>query len=315
MLRSFLSDNINITFHDIHSQDWLRNTLKAVGSLYRFVHIRELEDFYHSGKTLKNTCHITFDDGHRTFYENSFPVLKEFQVPASIYVSPLIIRERKNFWFQDIAKLDAGSFKKELAPILDLNVQQLEKFSLSSILKSLPIDKIQEVIDLHLSRHGLKRTAPQNMTTAQLLEVHRSGLVSIGAHTMNHPILKNETAERARYEIEASVNELSDLLGEKTRYFAYPNGMPGLDYSRREVKILDDCGIQLSFTMEKKSYEKTDHRLTIPRYSFETGGPNRVKMKLLLGKSWRKLKNKLTSPEDIKQRIQMKEIVQESSPA
>jgi len=302
-LGNLSANNIAITFHDIHSRDWLRRTLQAIASRYDFVSIDEVSNFYHSGKTLKNTCHITFDDGHKTFYENSFPVLKELGIPASIYVSPLIIIEEKNFWFQEIAGIEENHFKQELALFLQLEEASLARFSIYAILKSLPVDDIHAVIDQYFTKYNRKRLPPQNMNTDQLIEVDRSGLIKIGAHTMNHPILKNETDERAYDEVKASIDGLARLLGKKTAYFAFPNGIPLLDFGPREQKILADCDVSLSFSMEKKRYSQADHHLAVPRNALERGGPNLVKLKLLLGKSWYQLKNRLTPANEISQRI------------
>lgn len=308
-----LRDNICITFHDIHSPEWLRNTLQVIGSFYEFVSADQVLEVYRSGKTHKGICHITFDDGHHSFFDNSLPVLEELGVPATIFVSPSIILERKNFWFQEVAGLDAEIFMDDLAYFLQVDGTLLKQFSVFAILKSLPIRTILKAIDQHLHRRGLSYREPQNMSVEELLEVDRSDLVTIGAHTMNHPILRNETDESARYEIEASVAGLSDILGNQVRYFAYPNGIPEWDFGQREMNFLQNCGVQLSFSTEKKGFLPADHPMAIPRYVFEWGGKNLVRTKLLFGQNWYKLKSLVSTDGEFQQRKLLSKIIVHST--
>ncbi len=78
--------------------------------------------------------------------------------------------------------------------------------------------------------------------------------MAVGAHTMNHPILKNEDDASSKFEIEASVGDLSTLLGSRVTTFAYPNGIPGMDFGEREVKLLGASGIRLAFTTEARHF-------------------------------------------------------------
>jgi len=76
------------------------------------------------------------------------------------------------------------------------------------------------------------------MSESELKEAYDSGLVAVGAPTQNHPILANETEQTSRYEIQSSILELSDMLGTQVKYFAYPNGIPSLDFGEREIDVL-----------------------------------------------------------------------------
>jgi peptidoglycan/xylan/chitin deacetylase (PgdA/CDA1 family) len=295
-------NNVVVMFHEVPSADGFRSIVDMLSSMYRMISAEELEDFYHNGKKLKNACHITFDDGHRTFYKNAFPVLQEKGIPASLFVSPKIIREKRNFWFQDIERVNEAQLKKELASYMELDESELAGFSLSTIFKCLPIEKIERLIDRHFERHQIGRPRGENMSVEQLLEVHRSGLVAVGAHTMNHPILKNEVDEKAAFEIRTSIEELADLLGARVRYFAYPNGNQGLDFDRREMDLLEASGIRLCFSTQKKGFDQNDHYLAIPRNGLDVGGKSFLMLKLLLGKRWYQLRDTVRGTNEVNQR-------------
>ena len=301
----FSNSRIVIMFHDIHSVDWFRSTLDTLSTLYRMISAEELEAYYYDDKPLKNCCHITFDDGHHTFYKNAFPVLKEKNIPASIFVSPQIIRDKKNFWFQDMKRVNAAQLKKEIAGYLKMDSYELDEYPLTAIFKCLSVKEMQQLIDRHFERHQIGRPGGENMSVAQLLEIHQSGLVAIGAHTLNHPILKNETDDKADFEITASIEQLSDILGEKVRYFAYPDGYPGLDFGEREINLLKQNGIRLCFSTQKKGFDRNDNCLAIPRNGLDKGGKSFLTVKLLLGKHWYQLKKTVRGTNEILQRKEL----------
>jgi len=62
------------------------------------------------------------------------------------------------------------------------------------------------------------------MTENQIREVVKSGLVEIGAHTMNHAYLKLMASPSAKKEIVDCKKDLETMLGNKVKTFAYPYG-------------------------------------------------------------------------------------------
>lgn len=73
------------------------------------------------------------------------------------------------------------------------------------------------VIANHIGRSG-------NLTADMIKELIASGLVTIGAHTLNHPDLVSLSRERAWEEIVGSKEKLEKEFGIKVLDFAYPYG-------------------------------------------------------------------------------------------
>lgn len=63
-----------------------------------------------------------------------------------------------------------------------------------------------------------------NLDTWMLLDIAKSGLVEIGAHTMNHLYLSGLPLQMVKYEVEYSKQYLEKILGEQVDSFAYPYG-------------------------------------------------------------------------------------------
>ena len=112
----------------------------------------------------------------------------------------------------------------------------------------------------------------------QLLD---SGLFTLGAHTLTHPILHNETRDVAFQEIAESKARLSRMFGGEIHYFAYPNGKKDLDFGAREFQMLRENGYRLAFTTDAQFF-KGDAPFAIPRSGF--AGTPRENRSWVLGK-------------------------------
>lgn len=266
---------------------WFDNMVCYLKSKYLFITTDDLSEFYKGNLNLKNSCHITIDDGDKSFYDVIFPVLRKYNVPASIYVSPKICIEESNYWFQEVNGYNPSELKRIIADISDIPLRQLIKFSTESILKTLQIQQIQEIIKRYRKSTNSPAKSFQNMTIENLKEVFQSGLVTIGAHTINHPILMNEDDLTSKYEITESINELSTLLNHEIKYFAYPNGIPFLDFSEREKSCLKESGIAIAFSTESKNLLLSDDKTSIPRIGVsDSESLPFFKTKMLVGSHW-----------------------------
>jgi len=275
-----LLPNIILNFHAIKDPEWFEHMLKIIQYLYHPVSYEDIENYYRNGKTLKHACHITFDDGHISFYDTVFPLLKQYNIPTSIFVSPKVITERTNFWFQEISDYDFNILNKLVNKRLGITD---DDSPVKAKLKSLQIKEIWEIIYAYQEQTQTPPKSCMNMNIQQIKEVHQSGLVHIGAHTLTHPILKNENDDSVQYEIGNSISELSKLLDMPIHSFAYPNGKPGFDFGEREMNILKQHDIRLAFTTEERTLRINDNLMSVPRSGFEGGSTPYIYVKLMSG--------------------------------
>lgn len=238
----------------------------------------------------RGICHITFDDGDRSFYETAFPVLRKHSVPATVFVSPKIAINRENFWFQEIRGYDEQKLRKIIHEETGNSISSDPSFSLSEVMKKLRIQTIKKVIEKYQISTRTPLKPSQNMTDAEIIETEGSGIISFGAHTLNHPILKNEEDRVSRDEITGSITGLENMLGHKVKYFAYPNGRYHIDFDIREVEYLNSNGISIAVSTETGYVVQNDHRLILPRIGITYGSLIFIKSKLLLGENWKIVK-------------------------
>ena len=279
-----------LNFHQVNDSIWFDEIVSNLRSKYVFVSAEDLSEFYKGNISLKNSVHITIDDGDNSFYKVIFPILQKHKIPASIFVSPKICIEETNFWFQEIEGYNQLELKRLIADMTNIPLSSIIKFSSESILKNLKINQIQEIIIKYRKLTHTSEKLFQNMNVTELKEVYQSGLVAIGAHTINHPVLKNEDDATSKYEICESINELSGILNHEIKYFSYPNGMPGIDFTDRERTYLKENGIQLAFSTQSKNFSILDEYTSIPRFGISNKENNLYfETKMYLGSNWERL--------------------------
>jgi peptidoglycan/xylan/chitin deacetylase (PgdA/CDA1 family) len=279
-----------INFHEINDQDWFENVVYFLKQQYKPVHLTDLINLYNSGSDLKGICHMTFDDGNKSFYNKIFPVLKKMKFPATTFISPYAAKKQVNFWFMEIENYDKNKLLGIVSDITGAEVKAIKGYPVVDILKCLRIEIIWTIINHYKKRFTPEAKSCQNMTVDEVREVTNSGLVTIGAHTMKHPILANEEDSVSKEEITSSLNELADIIGRETRYFAYPNGIPGLDFGQREVNTLKEINCVLSFMTSSGNFRLDTDIMKIPRYGISSGDRTcYIKSKLLLGSNWSRL--------------------------
>ena len=257
-----------LIFHREENAYIFENILIGLKKKYTLVSMQELEKIICEKKKVKNICHITFDDGEESFYRIVYPLLKKHSVPVTLFVSELIASSESNFWFQEIEEFSPIKFKEFIISKMSLTASKFKNITNSSILKCLHINKIKELISNFKLQENLKNSSFKNMSLNEILEVESSNLVTIGAHSQNHPILFNETNESSLFEITNSIKELEKILGHPIKYFAYPNGEEGLDFGEREVDILKKENISLAFSTEYDHLSYEMNKYKIPRMYF-----------------------------------------------
>ncbi len=279
-----------INFHDIYDRKWFEETIDVIQELYEIVPFSEIQNFYQGKSTTKKVAHLTVDDGHISTHSIIYPVLKERNLTASIFVSPKIIQDNTNFWYFECGDYDKEKLRLCISEVLEIEVQKLKDFYPRSIMKTLKLDQNWSIINLYQNKYNQLTKPGQYINAQQLIELEKSGVFEIGAHTLNHPILANESDDISYLEIFDSVKNLSEMLGRKVTTFAYPNGTPELDFGSREMKFLRQAEVNYAFSFEFKNLNKKDNLLSIPRYGLYHGNQDFVRKKLKYGAVWEPFK-------------------------
>lgn len=241
--------NIAFYLHDERNPAACRALLLRLKSRFRMVSGEEVRAFYAGTLRLRDACHVTIDDGWLSTHRVVFPLLKELEIPATIFVSPEACANGGTFWFQELNDCDQDEIKRVMIEEEKLFRPEVAAFPLELIVKELPIDVVNAVFAKCRARRGLPVPARSVVNPAELREMADSGLVEVGAHTLTHPVLANETAERSEREIVDSVKLLHEMLDRPILSFAYPNGLPGTDFGRREMLAVEKSGARCAYSV------------------------------------------------------------------
>ena len=234
-------------YHDTASQEEFESVIRTIEKNYQIVSVEDMYRHIQGEIKLKNSCVFTIDDGWLSTYRYVFPAVVKLQIPITIFVSPKIILEEDNFWYFLFEYCNQEKVKERLIQdgIFDSSVRE---YPLKLQLKELRIDTIIKYITEDIGYERLKTIPRGFINKNELLEMADSGFVTVGAHTLEHPILKNESHDRSHYEILQSVNELSSLLNRRITTFAYPNGLSDVDFSSREMDFCREAGLLMAFS-------------------------------------------------------------------
>lgn len=215
---------------------------------------------------------ITFDDGYRSTHDLAAPVLREFGLPATVFVTTGYVGAG-NMWNEKIIEsvrclpdgpLDLADSGIGMRAIHTLADRKRAVTELTEVAKYLPppqrlaLTERLETLAGGASTDGL-------MLTAEMIRAMSRQRIEIGAHTVSHPILSSLEDGAARYEIEQCKRDLEVITGAPIRYFAYPNGKPGLDFDARHVVMAQEAGYEAAFTTVIGAATKRGDRFQIPR--------------------------------------------------
>lgn len=94
------------------------------------------------------------------------------------------------------------------------------------------------------------RRTPAFLSDDQIKEMHASGLVEFGGHTISHVHLAEVPFEEACEQIKTNYQTLTKLLGKQPCSFAYPYG----NYNQAVRDYCESIGYRYAVTMRKKYF-------------------------------------------------------------
>jgi peptidoglycan/xylan/chitin deacetylase (PgdA/CDA1 family) len=201
---------------------------------------------------------ITFDDGYRDNHEFAYPILREYEVPFTIYVATSFADRLGELWW---LALEAVVAQNELIGIRidgtdrwfearDVPEKRAVYDHIYAWLRQLPTeDALRRVMRELTMRHRVDMAAFCDlcMDWRQLAAMAADPLVTIGAQTVNHPILAKVDDKTVRAELENSRSVIEAALGVRPRHLAYPMG-DGSAAGPREFKIAAELGFSTAVT-------------------------------------------------------------------
>jgi peptidoglycan/xylan/chitin deacetylase (PgdA/CDA1 family) len=224
---------------------------------------------------------ITFDDGYKDLMRWAYPLLKKYELPFALYIPTSFPDRLGELWWVALEAVVAQNSRIGL--VIDGKQQFFECAS------------VREKRDLYDALYGYLRSMRTEdevrrmvrdlcatyrvdiasfcrdlcMSWEEIIELAADPLVTIGAHTVNHPMLKkvlNDAAARAEMEMSRSVLEAA--LSKRPEHLAYPVG-DATSAGPREFRIAAELGFKTAVTTRPGVLFKAhrDHLTALPRIS------------------------------------------------
>lgn len=193
-----------------------------------------------------NAVCVTFDDGYLNNLTVAQPILAKYDIPATVYIATGF-SGGTNMWNDRVIYLFTDKNRQQLSlqgekvELGDWPQRRELAHQLLMKLKYLAIGpRIAEVDKLYRENEAVEQS-PLMMNPAEINNLAAAG-VNIGAHTVNHPILKVLPAADQQNEIMQSKQQLEQWTGQPIKHFAYPNGVLGRDFDETAVQIVSQAG-------------------------------------------------------------------------
>lgn len=262
---------VNSIYGLVVSKETFREHCRILQENFDVVSLEEAAEFLESGEfSYLPKAVITFDDGYLDNYEEAFPVLKEFNLPATIFLPTTMIGKDeplshdKAFWLAKNAleqnvKLENVFLKagltKEKAHVSDA-------LDLCDKIVYLPV-KQRDIIISELEKALSINEYPKEyrlLDWEMVREMDRNG-ISFGNHTATHPVLPLEDEKLFVSEIFESKEILEKELGKTVASFAYPNGKYNEDVRKQIIK----AGYKFAVTTDKRTNKSGEDLFVLGR--------------------------------------------------
>jgi peptidoglycan/xylan/chitin deacetylase (PgdA/CDA1 family) len=185
---------------------------------------------------------ITFDDGDRSLMDAALPVLKDRGLGAVTFVIAGLLDSDEPYWWHKAETLAEMGGKSS-------GFDDLPPAKIPWALKEVPDDERLALL-AELSQTAKGSPPPKPQLLSEELPMLESAGLTIGNHTLTHPILPRCDDDKVEAEIHQAHDILTAALGHAPRAFAYPNG----DTDPRVVRTLRALGYEAAFLF--------DHRLS-----------------------------------------------------
>jgi len=269
-------DSIGLSI--IQSTDAFKEQMRLLASRFNPVTLDDVFQFLMGVKTIKkNAVAITFDDGYADNFEIAAPILDNYGLRATFYVTvgsiaspnpPWFLRLRHAIWTTKKNKIvfpgSGNDFriqnrqdKLKLMRFVSKRCASLAENSLESTVK-----EIEQTLEV-------EAFAPKSeimMTWNQIKKLHESGHI-IGSHTMHHPNVAFLSKDDLKWQLMQSKHILEKEIGAPIRHFSYPNPALSPQFTDETTAAVKESGYKTAVLSANGSVREGNEPLLLERLS------------------------------------------------
>lgn len=225
---------------------WLAEQLDYLSRHYHFISLSKLIDYYERRESIPpNSVVMTFDDGFRDNFTNAYPILQQYHVPATVFLATGCVSSGDLPWPQQVGYLFQKTKVDRLCHVMTQKIPVILKSprdrnaaraTVMKVLGHMPrVERERSVAELsELLQVGIPR---DRMLTWDQVKTMQSGGIEFGAHSFSHPWMPLLSLEEARWEMEASLQDIQRHCGGIRHPFAFPAGSRTPDLVKLAISV------------------------------------------------------------------------------
>lgn len=259
--------------------------LENVQTLFRVIPLSDAMTALRAGMLPARAACISFDDGYGDWTQGVVPVLQRLQLHATFFVATGQFRGQP-LWRERILhavmQVPAGMPVLDLAdarlaplPVSTLDEKRSVVAALESTLKYLPPVERDVLVRRLEQACMISEPGAGVMPEHDVRALHAAGF-GIGSQTVSQPILMRCDPVQAWREISESKEQLEGLIGGRVEGFAYPGGVPDVDFSAAHVDMVRRAGYRYAVTTEAGAARTCHSPCHIPRLTLERASSARM---------------------------------------
>jgi peptidoglycan/xylan/chitin deacetylase (PgdA/CDA1 family) len=272
---------------------------------FNVISLEDVVQFYEKRTPIPaHSVVITIDDGYQSNYSLAYPILKEFRLPATIFVTTDFIDHKDSLWLDRIEYAINRTSQEQLNITMD---GKQEQFSLENLKAKIAADQSIKIILKRVSKEkrdltvnilekelGQKLLLSDSMpkiyaplSWSQITQMQESGLISVGDHTCSHTILTSCTSEEICEKLEVSKKRIEEKCQRPCHLFAYPNGNLG-DFNDHTKAKIQQAGFSCALTTIPQHNDERSDIFALNRLNVHNSGDLNSFLRLF-SSFWRRL--------------------------
>jgi peptidoglycan/xylan/chitin deacetylase (PgdA/CDA1 family) len=265
--------------------DHFAEHLEVLRQTANVIDLKTLQQGLFEGDLPQKAIVITFDDAYLDILQTVKPLLVAHGIPATIFVVTGTLG--MEFWWDELARVvfspavlpnklsmqigadtitwtnkssDHRKTGKENPNSRGLLLEQMYQ-----MLAERPDERpsiLTNLLSWAETATPVAAAIERTMTAAELQALIQDGLISVGSHTVTHPILTNIPQDQQYIELRESKNVLENTLSQPVTALSYPHGIN----DAQTQWLAQQAGFKLAFGSQNGIVHKNQNRLALPRF-------------------------------------------------
>lgn len=232
---------------------------------------------------------ITFDDGYRDNFDHGLPILSRhgatgtfYVVGGSVWPAPPVWTVRMRHLLRTAPATGARDGAASGIDLSDAASRERTARALTRRLRALPAEERERrLAEIAAAIGGDALPASRVMMDESEVRAMTAGGLTIGAHTLTHPLLPEVPREEARREIVEGKNRLERIVGRAVAHLSYPNPGSGPQHDDVVRGMAREAGYASASTSTGGLVTRASDPFALPRVGITPGYQERLLFRLL----------------------------------